>query len=362
VNPLSFVIPELLTRDGTAPRAGDVPRFAWALLDVARNLGYEVDVHQYASSDWVQPVNGVAVYGHGLARLSPLAAWESIHHATRRTLYVTIDPEVRVYRPQSLVVVHGVWWAAPGFEVQAHLDVCRYMVEQAALVVSVDYNFANVLRATYPALATKVRVIPTYADTVRFVPRSDPPRDQCTVLWPVAPHGYSMLLEAMEPLLEQLPFLNFHIAAEDPQQEADAHALDSIKSWMARTWDPSRVALTTLSPDTLPALYRSSDIVALPITHGTAGTFACLDAMASGCAIVATDVGGLTNLLVSGFNGWLVPPTAKAVSEAVRMLALDGALRQRLGAQARQTALALSRQRWEEAWREALVQVYGYPV
>jgi sugar transferase (PEP-CTERM/EpsH1 system associated) len=72
------------------------------------------------------------------------------------------------------------------------------------------------------------------------------------------------------------------------------------------------------------------DIFALPSqAEGISNTL--LEAMASGCAPVATDVGGNPELVEDGANGLLVPPQdSTALAAALARLVHDAALRQRL--------------------------------
>jgi glycosyltransferase involved in cell wall biosynthesis len=66
---------------------------------------------------------------------------------------------------------------------------------------------------------------------------------------------------------------------------------------------------------------KSFDIFALPsLSEGLSS--AILEAMASSLPIVATDVGGIPELVTNGYNGLLVPPAnPEALAEAIRKLA-----------------------------------------
>ena len=62
--------------------------------------------------------------------------------------------------------------------------------------------------------------------------------------------------------------------------------------------------------------------------------------MSSGCAVVASAVGQIVDVLHDGENGLLVPPgDAQAMAGALARLIQDAALRERLGSQARRSAL-----------------------
>ena len=68
---------------------------------------------------------------------------------------------------------------------------------------------------------------------------------------------------------------------------------------------------------------------------------AVLESMALGRAVIASRVGGLRETIRDGENGFLVDPADEgAIEDRLRRLLSNGALRERLGARARETVLA----------------------
>ncbi|MNC61451.1 D-inositol-3-phosphate glycosyltransferase [compost metagenome] len=76
--------------------------------------------------------------------------------------------------------------------------------------------------------------------------------------------------------------------------------------------------------------------------------------MSCGLPVVASNVGGLNDLIQDGFNGLLVPPNQEALTAALVRLVQDRAERERLGIYARETALAYDLSRWKRKWSEVL--------
>jgi glycosyltransferase involved in cell wall biosynthesis len=89
------------------------------------------------------------------------------------------------------------------------------------------------------------------------------------------------------------------------------------------------------------ALYAEADIVAVPsIWHEPFGLVA-VEAMAHARPVVASDCGGLADIVRPGQTGFLAPPNnAPALAERLRMLLDDAPLRQRLGDEGRRVAAA----------------------
>ena len=85
-------------------------------------------------------------------------------------------------------------------------------------------------------------------------------------------------------------------------------------------------------------LFAGCSSFVLPSRHEPFG-IVNLEAMAAGKAVVATRVGGVPEIVTDGENGLLVEPEDSAeLATALRRLADDAALRERLGAAGRQRA------------------------
>jgi len=355
----ALLVPNLLTWDGSRPVIGGLERYTWELLDVARQVGLDIEVHQNGNNDWEREVNGFRIIGHGLAQLALAAVPEEVSQRGYRILYGSILQVPCVYQQGSVVVSHGVWWdgvsTTPEYRAQM-FQVCRQALQKAALVVSCDYSFLNVIRALLPDVADKIEVIPNFVDPKVFYPRERKALE-ITLLYPRRLddcRGIDLFLQAGVQLIKDFPQVKLYLAVDwnHPQynQKVDA-VVNSLT-------DPERVKIGTYSFAEMPEVYRQADIVVIPSRYSEGFSFSCLEAMASGCAVVATQVGGMTNLVLDGYNGLLVPPRAESILHACRRLIQDQSLRMELGEKARSTALAFSRQRWRAAWAEVLKQYY----
>lgn len=123
--------------------------------------------------------------------------------------------------------------------------------------------------------------------------------------------------------------LRFEIAGggpgEDALREAAAPAGENIR-------------LLGIRGD-MPRVLSTWDIFVLCSDYEGAG-ISLVEAMLTGLPVVATQVGGVPEIVVDGSTGILVPPgDAKAVADAVERLAGDGELRRRMGEAGRHRAL-----------------------
>ena len=88
----------------------------------------------------------------------------------------------------------------------------------------------------------------------------------------------------------------------------------------------------------VPALLAAADVFVLS-SRSEGAPFSILEAMAAGLPVVASNVGGVGELVVDGETGLLVPPADPGrLAEALRRVLRDAALRRRLGAAGRARA------------------------
>ncbi len=102
--------------------------------------------------------------------------------------------------------------------------------------------------------------------------------------------------------------------------------------------------------------YQQADIALIPTVESEGTSLSCLEAMACGNAIVATTVGGLTDLILPDFNGLLIEPRIADLRDAITRLLEDEELRRRLGRRGRKVAQAFSITIWQERWKRVLAE------
>jgi glycosyltransferase involved in cell wall biosynthesis len=88
--------------------------------------------------------------------------------------------------------------------------------------------------------------------------------------------------------------------------------------------------------DDMPAVFAQAQIVCLPTYYGEGLPKSLLEAAASGCAIVTTDIPGCREIVQHGVTGWLVPARdIGALADALRQAIEQPGLREQYGATAR---------------------------
>jgi glycosyltransferase involved in cell wall biosynthesis len=188
------------------------------------------------------------------------------------------------------------------------------------------------------------------ADPARFSPDPDARRRGVLFVGRLTPHkGVDRLIEAL-PEHAELRIVGSGGHDPDPPEREYPSLLPSLAA-------KRRVEfLGAVADADLPALYRGSQVLALPSVHVTryGRTIAvsellglsAIEAMASATPVVASSVGGLPEVVEDGVTGFLVEPgNIEELRERLAQILGDRRLAERLGRSARERFL--ERFTWE---------------
>jgi glycosyltransferase involved in cell wall biosynthesis len=124
------------------------------------------------------------------------------------------------------------------------------------------------------------------------------------------------------------------VGRPDPENPASIDAAD------VQRWVEEGILENLGWRDDMPEILSQSQIVCLPSYHEGLPK-ALLEAAASGCAIVATDIAGCRELIANGRTGWLVPPRdVNALATALQAAIENTELRKRYASEARAAVVA----------------------
>lgn len=166
--------------------------------------------------------------------------------------------------------------------------------------------------------------------------------------------GHELLFRAAAELLREGVGFRLRVAGAGSLQERYEKLIDEL-GLRSVTELPGQVA-------DMRSFYRSIDVFALPSPSAEGLPITLLEAMSMGIPVVATDVGGTSELVENGRSGILVPPRdAGALVEGLRSTLLDRALRDQLGKEARERVvgtfdLSTTCERMEQVYEQVLAQ------
>ena len=350
---------------------GGAERYGVELTHLLLDLGHEVEWWQIGNHWKKEIIPGVPLRGVPESDFP----YQTMPHLNQVFFEQAVDADFAIYfvtflayptaLPRSISVSHGIYWDHPGTdkfhatepEREEWMRRLQLAIGAVRRVVSVDTATINWVRATWPTLAQKFSYVPNFVDLDAFHPADRPDRAgrRLRVAFPrraTTVRGVNEAGKAALWLTEADPDIEVHFVGR-------AHDDGMERTMMAWASSHDRLFYYWLPPHLMPDLYRHADVAWIPSKSSEGTSLACLEAMASGCAVITTPVGGLPDLVQDNYSGLLIEPTARGLYEATVRLQRDPKLRERLGRHAREVAETFGLDRWRAGWTAAIEDAFG---
>lgn len=211
-------------------------------------------------------------------------------------------------------------------------------------LVCVDYNFPNWYKAQVDEPKCSMKVITNFTKIEEYRDRNLNDTVKIIFARRFVPHrGTRVFADAIDRVLKEYDSVQVTVAGRGPD-EGFLH--DHLDKW------GNRVVFTQYTSDESISIHLEHDIAVVP-TVGSEGTsLSLLEAMSAGCAVICTSVGGMTNIVLDGFNGLMVSPgDSDELFRAIKYLIDNPYERFELSKQGHDTVCkAFSYDRWKKEW------------
>jgi len=243
---------------------------------------------------------------------------------------------VELHCPLMLLAEH-VGWPVRGSD---FYEVGRQMegetIRRADRLLANTAHIADFTAEYYGVDRESIDVVHGGVDLEVFTPGPAPSPERPVVLFVgnvARQKGVDVALEAVLSLREKHPGITFR--AVGPQRKSLMRDLQHRVGEMGAE-DAVELAGFVADRRALAEHYRAATVVCVPSRHEGGIPNVVLEAMACGCPVVVSDVGGPREAVVDGDTGFLVPPgEVEATAAAIDRIVGDPELRRRLGERAR---------------------------
>lgn len=364
-----------LTHDGTERMIGGIETYLLNLAGVCREMGIEPTIYQWSNLPFEKNVDGIAVKGMPVFHLPykerPDALFRAVLDEIDRGEDIIIFGADRQSVPtkykRAVSIQHGIAWDLPARFLTSH-TLChtglignlykawirrRYIecFERCLNRVCVDYNFLNWYR-TYLVSDPPGRnwVIPNFTNTASMEQiKARDSSDQATrTLFArrfCEYRGTRIMAEAAKSILANHSNVEFTFAGEGPDEKW-------LKEYFA---EESRVKFIKYYPNETLDVHLRHQIAVIPSLASEGTSLSVAEAMGAGCAVIATAIGGITNMIIDGYNGLLVSPNALELTSALERLVASPRLQSELGSRAYDIASqSFSLSKWQARWRQVI--------
>lgn len=279
-----------------------------------------------------------------------------------RVYFVTFlaFPEVR--RP-AISISHGIFWdiSASAYRVgtkeyrDEFLRRNLYGFTAPDACVAVDTNVRGVVAALLPGSENRIHVVPNFVDTSVFRPGLRQKKgyrgaDRPTVLFPRRLSSVRGVNDFLW-LAAQCPDIDFIVCGNSADDHTEVNLDEFAKGQknIKAIWRPM---------EQMADVYQEADFAIIPTRGAEGSSLALLESMATGLPVIASNAGGLPNLVIDNWNGYQIDMNHEKLVNAVkRMLASPDDMK-KFGERNRQIAVeCFDIGIWKAKWKKVLDRV-----
>ncbi len=372
----AIIYSNYLDRNGQERRIGGIETYLFNLSDLCRKMDIEPTVFQNANKSFERIVDGIKIVGITTSSLKrgPLRRIDFFKQAARHfdtnkdmVIFGADRHSVRYGSDRCVSIQHGIAWDLPNRFLSPrtiwHNEWMGKLYKQRERWrairnytrcpnrVCVDYNFLNWFRTFLPCeLKGHNWVIPNFADIPDYARVTGTRKNTLELKILFARRfcdyrGTRIMTQAAKSLLKKYPHLLFTFAGEGPDE-----------SWIRDQFEGEpRVTITKYTHEQIIDVHLQHHIAVVPSLASEGTSLSVAEAMACGCAVASTAIGGITNMIIDGYNGRLCMPAAGDLEACIESLIVGDELRKQIVERAYETAkAAFSKERWEESWSQVI--------
>ncbi|WP_201243538.1 glycosyltransferase family 4 protein [Rheinheimera salexigens] len=237
-------------------------------------------------------------------------------------VFATDSYSVTMADYKTLAIQHGISWDKPrrsklrlGQYFTSLLNQYKYLshIKAGCSLVCVDHNFVNWYRTWFNIEQQHIKVIYNfYNEKITENEFEQKWSEQNTTIKIIIARRFVDYrgIKLIAPIIKQLlPQYNIQVsfAGDGP-----------LKPYLAELFaNEPKVNVIQYGPDESFKVHKSQHIAIIP-TLGSEGTsLSMIEAMAAGCMVISSNVGGLSNIIINGFNGRLVMPNRQEFTQVL---------------------------------------------
>lgn len=341
---------------------GGVQTYISDLIHVFESNGMSVRVVQLAEKDFVHKINEQScVVGFSVNEKNDQKRYQALYdHSIRTTekveelltLFATDIMIPRRINSRSIAIQHGIFWDVPNSKKRpgyrrilsktCHAEALINRINKVDCLVCVDYNFLNWYRTQVECVTNTICAIPNY--TV-LGPIHVKENDVIKIIFArrfFEYRGTRVFTNVAQKILDRYSNVHITVAGSGPDE---AWMKDMLKSY-------DNVSFIQYKSEESLTIHADKHIAVVPSLGSEGTSLSLLEAMASQCAVVCTNVGGMTNIVLNGYNGIMVSPGDEdALLEELVALIESPEKTKRLAKNGYETvAQGFSREVWAQNW------------
>ena len=353
---------------------GGVQTYIYYLCTILYNKKLKPVVYQKSFKDFDTEVDNIQIKGFVTKNDAKKELYKEVlrnfNNHEDILIFGTENFSVKTTISRSILIQHGIYWDLPYHLLQLNRafsffpqDVQRFLLHKKLVrnfyntthQVCVDYNYLNWLRTSKNVMANEnIVVIPNFSLTDKTFLKENVISKQkddklIKILFArrfVELRGVHLMVKVSEQILNKYSNVQFTFAGEGP-------LLKEVQRMKSK-----RVSICKYEQKKALAIHQEHHIAIIPSLGSEGTSISVAEAMASGCAVIASNIGGISNMIISGFNGILTNPNNEDLFIELERLILDRKLRTKLALNGHKVFNdAFNVDKWTTEWENLIEKV-----
>lgn len=355
-----LLYPYFFTPDGSRKKIGGVETYIESLAQVVVNIGLTPIICQFSEVPFKKEYLNFTIFGYKVTSIKSL--YKEIENDVNKSediiLFVSDLWSTRLKGVKTLSIQHGIYWDIPRtkgpyilYYIQRIKQILTALIDfnKTRYSVCVDYNFFNWYKTFNVKAKTKRHwVIPNFANQyineVDLKQKLSSRSSRVNIIFARRFYefrGVRIFAEAMEKIMDENPNVYVTFAGEGPEEQYIMNIFDRYKD---------RFSMIKYLPDESFEIHKGYDIAVVPTTGSEGTSLSLLEAMGAGCVVVSTPVGGLSNIVLDEYNGYISMPTSedlyKTISKAIDNLTDNNIIINAVHC----VKHSFSKEKWSKSW------------
>ncbi|MGN1322888.1 MAG: glycosyltransferase family 4 protein [Bacilli bacterium] len=326
---------------GIEEKIGGIETYIKNLIDVFENQNKEVVIIQYADNDFKKKYNNTVVYGiknekKKNSKVLLKKAYEIGDCKKDVLLFASSHMNCKNKFLKSLAIQHGIYWDVETVKgrkfnktistflksLQIFLEIKRNSMVNKT--VCVDYNYINWYRALTILKNEKINCIPNFTDIpYNYIEKNNEIPKIIFARRFEKIRGIDNISNVIDRLNEENIKFEITFAGSGSNEKVLKEKFKNVKN----------VDFITYKPEESIDVHSKYDIAVVPSIGSEGTSLSLLEAMSASCSVLATNVGGMTNILIDQYNGILCETNEESLYLGLKKLILDKKLRIKLSKQ-----------------------------
>lgn len=349
--------------NGKIEKIGGIETYIRNLIDVFESCKKEVVIIQYSNMNFKKIYKNTIVYGvKSMHKKNPKILLKKAYEISDCSKDILIFASSHMNKKnkfsKSIAIQHGIYWDIDTVKgrkfgkafttilksFQIFLEIRRNSVVNKTICV--DYNYINWYKALTRITNEKIHCIPNFAEVpLNYIERDG---DIPSIIFArrfERIRGVENICKVVERLNKENIKFNFTFAGNGIYE-------NQLKSKFQKA---KNISFVTYNSNESVSIHSKFDIAVVPSIGSEGTSLSILEAMSAGCCVLATDVGGITNIILDGYNGFLCETDEESLYQNLKSLIENKRLRNEVSRNGYNTVIkSFNICNWKRKWEDII--------